>query len=101
MRNPHFSGEQDKIVWFCGSSEVTVAHLAGLTMTEYKNFLPTIGANMDSVPLRAVLKDIGNKITVSFMIDNTFGLAYMHSGVKEAHTYLLTEIAPGCRSSLT
>ena len=56
---------------------------------------------MDSVPLRAVLKDIGNKIAVSFMIDNTFGVAYMHSGIKEAHTYVLAEIAPGCSSSLT
>lgn len=96
MRNPHFSGENDQIVWFCGSTEISVASLQDLKMTEYKNFLPTMGPNKDPVALRAVTKNSGDKIVVSFIVDNTLGVAYMHKSIREAHVYLLPEVAPGC-----
>lgn len=74
-----------------------MADLADLKMTEYENILPTLGPNKDPVALRAVMKENGDKIVVSFIVDNTFGLAYQHKAIREAHVYLLTEVAPGCR----
>lgn len=88
-------------MWFCGSSEISVADLSDLKMTEYGNFLPTLGPNKDPVALRTVMKDNGEKIVVSFIVDNTFGVAYQHKAIKEAHVYLLPEVAPGCILYLT
>lgn len=65
-------------------------------MTEHGNFLPTLGPNKNPVALRTVMKDDGEKIAVSFIVDNTFGMAYQHKAIKEAHVYLLPEVAPGC-----
>jgi hypothetical protein len=97
LRNPHFSGELEKVIWFCGTSEVTIANLQDLKMTEYKNFLPSLGPGKDQVALRSVMKDNGDTIVVSFIVDNMFGVAYQHKSIKEPHVYLLPEVAPGCK----
>lgn len=101
IRNPHFSGESDKIIWFCGMSEVTIADLHDLKMTEFKNFLPSLGPGKDPVALRSILKDNGETLVVSFMVENTFGVAFQHKSIKEPHVYLLPEVAPGCKSLFT
>lgn len=84
-------------MWFCGTSEITVANLQDLKMTEFKNFLPSLGPGKDPVALRSILKDDGETLVVSFMVDNTFGVAYQHKSLKEPHVYLLADAAPGCR----
>jgi hypothetical protein len=100
LRNPHFSGELDKIIWFCGSSEITIVNLQDLKMTEYKNFLPSLGPGKDPVALRSIMRNGGETLVVSFMVDNTFGVAYQHKSLKEPNIYLLADVAPRCRRHL-
>ena len=66
-------------------------------MTEYKNFLPSMGPGKDPIALRSIMKDNGDTIVVSFLVDNTFGVAYQHKSIKEPHPYVLEDVAPGCK----
>jgi hypothetical protein len=97
VRNAHFTGELEQVLWFSGSNEVTVVELADLRMIEIKNFLPASSNGKETVALRAVMREKGQYIVVAFIVDNNFGLAYQFPGVREPNIYLLTEILPNCR----
>ena len=97
LRNPHFSGESDKVLWFSGTNDVTVVELSNLKMSEIKNFLPSMGAGKDSIGFRALMKDSGRTILISFLLDTAMGLAYLNKTVREPNIYVLTEILPSCR----
>lgn len=66
-------------------------------MTEYKNFLPTLGPGKDPVALRSIMKDGGETMVVTFMVENTFGVAYQHKALREPNIYLLADVAPKCK----
>lgn len=100
MRNAHFTGELDQVLWFSGSNEVTVVELSDLRMIEIKNFLPASSTGKETVALRAVMREKAQFIVVAFIVDNNFGLAYQFPGVREPNIYLLTEILPNCRLDL-
>jgi hypothetical protein len=93
-RNPHYSSENDHIVWFSGTNEVAVVDLHDLKMKDYKTFLPSNGPGKDSVALRALLRDEGRTIVVSFVLDNVFGIAYLHKTLVEPDIYLLSDLLP-------
>lgn len=96
LRNPHFSGDHDQIVWFSGYDDISVTKLSDLKSIHYNNFLPIMGPNKQPVALRSVMANNGEKIVVSFMVDNLFGVAYYHKSIKEPHAYTLSEVAPAC-----
>ncbi len=97
IRNPHCSGETDKVIWFSGSNELSIVDLHDLKMNEFKNFLPSMGAGKDAVPLRTILKDSGETIVCSFVLENNFGVAYKHKSIVEPHIYVLSELLPTCK----
>lgn len=99
IRNAHFSGETNKIVWFSGTNEISIVSLFDLKMNEIKNFLPSMGPGQDAIALRAVMKDDGQTIVISFVVDNTFGIAYQNKQVREPNIYLLQDILPNCKTS--
>lgn len=99
IRNSHYSGETDQIIWFSGTNEITVVDLQDMKMTEIKNFLPSMGPGKDAIPLRAVMKDNGRTILVSFAVDNSFGLAYHNKTLREPDPYVLNALLPRCKLS--
>jgi len=101
IRNPHFSGENDKVIWFSGTNEISIVDLTDLKMKDYKNFLPSMSGNKDSIALRGILRDDGRTILISFVLDNMFGLAYLHRGLIEPNVYPLFDILPSCSLYLT
>lgn len=101
IRNPFSSGETDKVIWFSGSNELSVVDLHDLKMNEFKNFLPSMGQGKDSVPLRSIVKDSGNTMVCSFVLDNNFGIAYKHKSIVEPHIYVISELLPNCSLHLT
>lgn len=56
-RNPHFSGETDGVLWFSGTTSLSIVSLQDLSYNEIKNFLPTYGPGKDGIALRGVMKD--------------------------------------------
>ena len=96
-RNPHFNGEYDSILWFCGTTSIAFVSLKDLSFREYKNFLPSHGKNQDGIAIRGVMKNGGNDVIVFFIIENQPCLIYFGTDVKEPEIYLVEECLPNCK----
>lgn len=70
--------------------------LNNLSFKEIVNFLPQISTVRYGVACRAVAKNRGTIVLVTFVIDNVFSLAY-HEQNTEPDNYLLNEILPRCK----
>lgn len=97
-RNPHFSGETDGILWFSGTTSVSIVSLSDLSYNEIKNFLPSYGPGKDGIALRGVMKDGGKSILIFFIVDNQPCLAFLGSGNTEPDIYFVEDVLPKCRT---
>lgn len=93
-RNPHFSGEVDSILWFCGTTSIGIVSLQDLSYNEIKNFLPTYGTNKDGIAIRGIMKDGGKSILVLFIVENQNCLAFLGDGNQEPDIYFVEDILP-------
>ena len=100
-RNPHFNGEYDSILWFCGTTSIALVSLKDLSFVEYKNFLPSHGKGQDGIAIRGVMKNGGKEVLVFFIVENQPCLAYFGPGLSEPDILFVEDCLPGCKFILT
>lgn len=96
-RNPHFSGETDRFVWFNGTTSITVVEMADMKMREIKGFLPTLAPGKEPCPFRVLMKDQGTTIVVTFILELSMAIAYMNRNMKEPEIEIMSLILPNCK----
>lgn len=96
-RNPHFNGEYDSILWFCGTTSIALVSLKDLSFVEYKNFLPSHGKGQDGIAIRGVMKNGGKEVLVFFIVENQPCLAYFGPGLSEPDILFVEDCLPGCK----
>lgn len=100
-RNPHFNGEYDSILWFCGTTSLALVNLKDLSYVELKNFLPSHGKGQDGIAIRGVMKNAGKELLVFFIVDNQPCLAYFGPGLSEPDIHFVEDCLPTCKPSFT
>lgn len=100
-RNPHFNGEVDTILWFSGTTSISVVNLKDLSYAELKNFLPSYGKGQDGVAIRGVMKNGGKDLLIFFIVENQPCLAYLGSGMSEPEILFVDEKLPSCTLQFT
>lgn len=93
-RNPHFTGEQDNILWFCGTSSIAEYNLQDMSFKEYKYFLPRNGPGKESLALRGVTRSNGKSILIFFIVDNQPALSYYSDDTQEPDVYFVDDVLP-------
>ena len=82
LRNPHFTGEDNTVVWFCGTSTIAVVDFNNLKPLYIENFIPYFDARNFGVATRCVSKDQGRAIFAIYVMNNSFYIATYFKGHK-------------------
>lgn len=75
LRNPHFTGEDNTVVWFCGTSTIAIVNFDNLQPFLIENFLPFFSDSQFGIATKGVSKDQGNAIFCTFVMNNSFFFA--------------------------
>lgn len=70
-------------------------------LREIKNFLPSTAPGKDPIALRSIILNNGKTLVITFVVENTFGVAYLHSKIREANVTLLADLCPRSNYILT
>jgi len=94
LRNAQFSDEDNTIVWFCGTSTIAIVDLSNGAPRFINELVPDLGDGLAGIPLRAVAKNNGSQLLVSFVLDNMHSFAYYEDGMVEPDNHILSDIIP-------
>lgn len=72
LRNPHFTGEDNTVIWFTGTSSIAIVNFDNLKPFYIDNFLPFFSDKQFGIAARAVAKDQGNAIFCTYVMENSF-----------------------------
>lgn len=97
VRNPHFSGELDAILWFSGMTTISIVNLKDLSSSDIKNFLPDNPGQTHPMAFRGVMKDGGKSILIFFVIDGQPCFAFLSEGSPEPEILFVEDVLKNCR----
>lgn len=95
FRNPHFSFEGKKIIWFGGKSTLYTVDLRDMSILKLENVIPQDLGGDDSrtQPLHCIADFEREKVMVSYFFEEEYVLSYLEKG-READIHILNEIFP-------
>lgn len=95
FRNPHFSFEGKKVIWFGGKSTLFTVDLRDMSVLKLENVIPQDLGGDDSrtQPLHCVADFEREKVLVSYFFEEEYVLSYIEKG-READIHILSEIFP-------
>ena len=95
FRNPHFSFEGKKIIWFGGKSTLYTVDLRDMSVLKLENVIPQdLGGNDSKTqPLHCIADFDREKVLVSYFFEEEYVLSYNEKG-READIHILNEIFP-------
>ena len=71
LRGTNFTGEDDVMVWFSGTTSLCLVKMEDLSVVEIKGFLPATQKDQP-IATRCVCRDSGDIMLVSFLYKNEF-----------------------------
>ena len=82
LRNPHFIGEDNTVVWFCGTSSIAIVDFNNIKPVYIDNLIPYYDSRNFGVATRCVAKDQGSSIFVVYVMNNLFYISAFFKGKK-------------------
>lgn len=96
LRNAHFSGEKEHMVWFCGDSSVCKVNLKDLSFKEVKKVMDSQGKGRDGVALRVLVKANGLEYLLLYAYQDSFKISYINEEKSEVLNIAAEASYPGC-----
>jgi hypothetical protein len=96
VRNPHFTGEIDAILWFSGMTTISIVNLKDLSTSDIKNFLPDNPKQTHPMAFRGIMKDGGKFILIFFVIDGQACFAFLSEGSPEPEILFVEDVLRNC-----
>lgn len=87
FRQPHFSFEGQKMIWFCDKYSFSIIDLRDLSQTIVSNLLPQLKENQDPEPKLAIADFIRSKVLVYYEMEGEGVLVY-HEKDREPDMHL-------------
>lgn len=82
LRNPHFSGEDNTVLWFCGTSTLAVMNFDNLEPFYIENAVPFINKKSIGMITQAVSRNGGELIFIVYLLNNIFYVTVNNIGEK-------------------
>lgn len=80
LRNPHFVGEDNTVIWFCGTKSIAVVNFDNMKTYFIDNIVPFFSKSKFGIATRCVSKNQGNAIFLIFVMNNQFYISYYFKG---------------------
>jgi hypothetical protein len=79
LRNPHFVGEDNTVVWFCGTSKIGVMNFDNLEPAIYDDVIPCYDQSI-GIATRVIAKNQGTMMLIVYLLNNSFYLTTLLQG---------------------
>lgn len=94
FRQPHFSFEGKKVIWFGGKTTLYSVDMRDLSLLKIENMMPSdIQGAPTPEPLHVVADFDREKVLATFYFDQEFVMSYSEKS-READIHLITELFP-------
>ena len=80
LRNPHFVGEDNTVIWFCGTKSIAVINFDNMNTYYIDNIIPFESKDKFGIATRCVSKNQGNAIFLVYVMNNKFFLSLYFKG---------------------